>query len=71
MDSRQVCQHCQLGPESNGYREHAMEEMNFFARAHDRILKVARRLADLAGSLNIRPKHPEGYPIPLAGSEAV
>jgi magnesium chelatase family protein len=36
------------------YLEHAMEEMNFSARAHDRILKVARTLADLAGSDNIR-----------------
>jgi predicted ATPase with chaperone activity len=37
-----------------GFLEHAMEEMNFSARAHDRILKVARTLADLAGSPNIR-----------------
>ena len=48
-------QHCKLDPESRGYLEHAMEEMNFSARAHDRILKVARTLADLAGAENIRP----------------
>ncbi|MEO7098941.1 MAG: ATP-binding protein [Luteolibacter sp.] len=55
MGSRQVRQHCQLSPEGNGYLEHAMEEMNFSARAHDRILKVARTLADLSGSSDIRP----------------
>jgi len=33
---------------------HAMEMMNFSARAHDRILKVARTLADLGGSPHIR-----------------
>jgi magnesium chelatase family protein len=32
-----------------------MEEMSFSARAHDRILIVARTLADLAGAENIRP----------------
>ena len=31
-----------------------MEMMNFSARAHDRILKVARTLADLGGSPHIR-----------------
>ena len=55
MGSRQVRQHCQLNCEGTGYLEHAMEEMNFSARAHDRILKVARTLADLAGSMEIRP----------------
>ena len=55
MGSRQVRQHCQLSSESTGYLEHAMEEMNFSARAHDRILKVKRTLADLAGSKENRP----------------
>jgi magnesium chelatase family protein len=55
MGSRQVRQHCQLTAEASGYLEHAMEEMNFSARAHDRILKVARTLADLAGAQDIRP----------------
>ena len=55
MGSRQVRLHCQLNAECTGYLEHAMEEMNFSARAHDRILKVTRTLADLAGSMGIRP----------------
>jgi len=55
MGSRQVRAHCQLNGEGSGYLEQAMQEMNFSARAHDRILKVARTLADLAGSPEIRP----------------
>jgi len=47
--------HCQVDAEANGYLEHAMNELNFSARAHDRILKVARTLADLAGADSIRP----------------
>ena len=55
MSPRQMKAHCQVDTEGTGYLEHAMEEMNFSARAHDRILKVARTLADLAGAPNIRP----------------
>jgi magnesium chelatase family protein len=55
MGCRLVRQHCQLSAEGRNYLEHAMEEMNFSARAHDRILKVARTLADLSCSPNIRP----------------
>ena len=55
MNPRLIKQHCQLDAESAGYLEHAMSDMNFSARAHDRILKVARTLADLAGSDPIRP----------------
>jgi magnesium chelatase family protein len=55
MSPRQMKVHCQVDAEGTGYLEHAMEEMNFSARAHDRILKVARTLADLGGAVNIRP----------------
>jgi magnesium chelatase family protein len=54
MTPRQIKTHCHLDAESSGYLEHAMSDMNFSARAHDRILKVARTLADLAGSDSIR-----------------
>ena len=53
MGAKQVCECCQLDAESKGYLEQAMEQMNFSARAHDRILKVSRILGDLAGKSNI------------------
>ena len=72
MGSRQVRQHCQLNAESSGYLEHAMEEMNFSARAHDRILKVARTLARSSRITGHPPeRHLGGHPIPLAGPEVV
>jgi predicted ATPase with chaperone activity len=49
IGSRQVRRHCRLNAESTGCLEHAMQEMDFSARAHDRVLKVARNPADLAG----------------------
>ena len=54
MNARLVRHHCQLDSESTGCLEYAMQEMNFSARAHDRILKVARTLADLGGTESIR-----------------
>jgi len=53
MGSKQVRECCKLDAEGKGYLEHAMEQMKFSARAHDRILKVARTLADLAGKPDI------------------
>lgn len=57
MLPRQVREFCVLDAESSGYLEQAMEALNFSARAHDRILKVARTLADLARSEAIEPQH--------------
>jgi magnesium chelatase family protein len=55
MSAKPVRKHYTFDSTRTGYLEQAMESMNFSARAHDCILKVARKLADLAGSSNIRP----------------
>lgn len=57
MGSRLVARHCWLDKRSERTLEQAMESLHFSARAHDRILKVARTLADLEGSLDIREVH--------------
>ena len=55
MSSQQFRQFCTLDSEGEGMLRMAMDRLNFSARAHDRILKVARTLSDLAGSPDIRP----------------
>ena len=57
MPSKVMRQNCQIDAEASAYLEHAMNELNFSARAHDRILKVARTLADLMGSEQILAAH--------------
>ncbi|MEN9991263.1 MAG: hypothetical protein RLZZ224_965 [Verrucomicrobiota bacterium] len=57
MSAKLVREHCALDATSTSYLEHAMERMNFSARAHDRILKVARTIADLAQSERIQSEH--------------
>lgn len=57
MPAKLVRQHCQLEPESHALLEQAMEDLNFSARAHDRILKVSRTLADLDHEQQIQPQH--------------
>jgi magnesium chelatase family protein len=50
MTTRQVRTYCELGPDAERLLERAMQQQGLTARAHDRILKVARTIADLAGS---------------------
>ncbi len=57
MGSRLVAEFCALDPAGERTLEQAMEVLHFSARAHDRILKVARTLADLEGSRDLREVH--------------
>ncbi|RUL89306.1 YifB family Mg chelatase-like AAA ATPase [Tautonia sociabilis] len=57
MTPRQVRQHCALKPESSALLKGAMEELGLSARAHDKVLRVARTLADLEGTATIEPQH--------------
>ena len=57
MRPKQVRQYCELDRESSNLMEQAMEQLNFSARAYDRILKVARTVADLDDSDLIRATH--------------
>lgn len=57
MSPAQIRKHCALDTESESLLERAMQKQGLSARAHDRILKVARTIADLASSENIGPAH--------------
>lgn len=57
MSHAQLKQHCHLDSDSTEMLRLAMSELQLSARAYDRILKVARTIADLAGSVPIRAEH--------------
>jgi magnesium chelatase family protein len=57
MSSRAIKTHCKLSDESQELIRVAMNELSLSARAYDRILKVARTIADLGGSESISPEH--------------
>ena len=49
MNSAMLREYCRLDTASAALLERAMERLSLSARAYDRILKVARTIADLAG----------------------
>ena len=57
MNPRLIRKHCQLDGPSEQLLESAMNRLGLSARAHDRILKVARTIADLEGATNLISKH--------------
>ena len=57
MAPRQIRTHCKLQPDAETLLRAAMEEMGLSARAHDKILRISRTIADLAGSEAIDAGH--------------
>jgi len=57
MTHKQVRKFCELDSASEMMLKQAMTEFGLSARAHDKICKVARTIADIAGVENIRPEH--------------
>ncbi len=57
MSPKQIREFCALDRECEDLLEKAMHRQGLSARAHDRILKVSRTIADLEGSDRIMPTH--------------
>ncbi|QEC67597.1 YifB family Mg chelatase-like AAA ATPase [Panacibacter ginsenosidivorans] len=57
MSSKQLREICVINQAGELLLKKAMERLNLSARAYDRILKVSRTIADLAGSADIKAEH--------------
>ena len=57
MGPRDIQKWCRLGLEAQEHLRAAITDLHFSARAYDRILKVARTIADLEASADIQPHH--------------
>src|SRR5690606_36602453 len=57
MSSKSLREICQIDESGEQLLTIAMERLNLSARAYDRILKVARTIADMEGSQHIENQH--------------
>ena len=57
MGPRHIRKFCVVSPECERIMENAVTKLGFSARGYDRILKVARTIADLEGAEDLAPKH--------------
>lgn len=57
MSSSMLARFCPLSAEARRLLDMAMERLQLSARAYDRIIKVARTIADLEGEKDISPRH--------------
>ena len=57
MQSKEIREFCRLDSAGEELLKMAITKLGHSARAYDRILKVGRTIADMAGSAEIRPEH--------------
>jgi magnesium chelatase family protein len=57
MTPRQVRRYCEVPAEAERLLAAAMTRLGLSARGHDRVLKVARTIADLSGAENLAVEH--------------
>ena len=57
MNTKQIRKYCKLNEKSLELLKNAMDRLNLSARAYDRILKVARTIADLDNSPQVQEYH--------------
>lgn len=57
MTTQQIRLFCELSTDAERLLERAMQQQGLSARAHDRILKVSRTIADLEGAQDVAVKH--------------
>ncbi len=57
MPPKLIRKHCAISAEGEKLLETAIQRLGLSARAHDRILKVSRTIADLEGAPSIEPNH--------------
>ena len=57
MNQKQLKKFCMLNQESRDLLKAAIDELGLSARAHDKVLKIARTIADLANKEDLLPEH--------------
>jgi magnesium chelatase family protein len=57
MESKEIKEFCRIDSQGAELLKMAMNRLGLSARAYDRILKVARTIADLSGNSDIAPEH--------------